>query len=58
MESPLSPPLPLFVQIARRSWSGHPLANDTLAAAMAAQPKLIVTLPHQPPTDDLLDNCL
>jgi urocanate hydratase len=44
--------------IARRSWSGHPLANETLCAAMAAQPKLVVTLSHQPPSDDLLDDCL
>ena len=54
----LSLSLSLSPQIARRSWSGHPLARETASAAMATQPKLVVTLPHEPASDQLLNSCL
>lgn len=46
------------LQIARRCWSGHPLAKETLCAAMATQPKLLVTVPHEVASEDLLDSTL
>jgi len=49
---------PLLLQIARRCWSGHPLAKETLCAAMATQPKLLVTVPHEVASEDLLEKTL
>ena len=43
------------LQISRRSWSGHPLAKETLSAAMAIQPKLSVTIPHEVQSCELLN---
>ena len=46
------------IQLSRRSWSGHPLAKETVCAAMAAQPKLRVTIPHEVTNIDLIDQVL
>ena len=43
------------MQLSRRSWSGHPLAKERVCAAMAAQPKLRITVPHEV-TDSSLIN--
>ena len=45
----------LNVQLSRRSWSGHPLAKETVCAAMAAQPKLRITIPHEVADSSLID---
>ena len=47
-----------LLQISRRSWSGHPLAKETLCAAMAIQPKLSVTVPHEVQSCEILDQVL
>ena len=46
------------VQISRRSWSGHPLAKEVLCAAMATEPKLNVTVPHEVKDTELLNRAL
>ena len=45
-------------QLSRRSWSGHPLAKETICAAMATQPKLKITIPHEVQSCDLLDQVI
>ena len=46
------------MQLSRRSWSGHPLAKETVCAAMAIQPKLKVTIPHEVTDTSLIDQVL
>ena len=41
--------------VARRSWSGHPMAKATVCAAMATNPKLKVTVPYQVEDNGILD---
>ena len=45
----------LNMQLSRRSWSGHPLAKETVCAAMATQPKLRITIPHEVADSSLID---
>ena len=45
----------LPMQVCRRTWSGHPLAKETLCEAMATQPKLNVTVPYDVTDHSLLD---
>lgn len=40
--------------LGRRSWSGHPYAEESIKRAMEAEPKLKVTIPNHA-KDSLLD---
>ncbi|XP_065910338.1 urocanate hydratase-like [Dysidea avara] len=44
--------------LARRSWSGHPWAQQTICAAMATNPQLKVTVPHHVKDQSVIEEAI
>jgi len=50
----------MYIQVARRCWSGNRLAAESIRAAMRADDSLKITLPHDVnhSVDNIIDDAL